>query len=44
MVTMSATDFKKLLKMYWNAGMNNAYWDYLEKNVSADIKKYKVTK
>jgi hypothetical protein len=30
---------RELIKKYWNAGMNNVYWNHIQKNVEEDIEK-----
>ena len=37
MVKMNPKQFKSLIKKYWEAGMNNAYWYYIEDKVDKDI-------
>jgi hypothetical protein len=34
---LNKDNVRELIRKYWNAGMNNAYWSSINENVEADL-------
>jgi hypothetical protein len=39
-IRLTESEFRNIIKKYWEIGMNNVYWDNIKDKVIEDINKY----